>query len=380
MRDSGLDRVLRACETGLPAPEWLASVERLRQERRRVLRHLESSSELFVYGFTSSLGELDSALDNPGESQLLRAHLVGPTSEAPAGLLRAMSACKLEQLHRGGTGIPPELVTMIVDSLAADLSDVRGAWTASYGAGDVVPAAWWAAGAVIRGRAIDHLKGATISMINGSFVGAAHAVVLRARWDALAERLRELVERGARTAASVERGQHGIRGTGAQLAISQRDPSPVLDELRAGAEAIERAVEARLQVRSGNPLFELDGDDVIARSQNSYLDFGLTGGIRRWMQSVVVSASWAHRLAALENERLLRTGNLSPGAVQQPKVANALLLDIKRHAAGVPLDFVSYDSSGIEDARDLAVAHCAAGHAMLDALASFLDVLEDSAV
>lgn len=366
MPESALGRVRRAVRTGSPDPVWMQGLDRIRLERQRVLDHLADASTASVYGFTSSLGELDGSLANPGEAALLEAHLIGPTRAAPDGLLRTMSACKLEQLHLGGTGVPPELFLLTAESLGRDGGSLEGAWHASYGAGDVVPAAWWLHTFVAPGRSLDGMPGATISMISGSFVGAAHAALLAERSSMLGERLLAVVDRH-RDRLRSERA--------AQASISERDTAPLVDELHRGATALEEAIEARLVTRSGNPLFDV-GDDVVARSQNSYLDFNLTAAVRRWMQSVVVGTSWLHRLATLENQRLLRDGCLRPAAVQPPKVANALLLDIKRHAAGTPLDFVSYDSDGVEDVRDLAVAHCRAGSDMLDAVEALLDVLE----
>src|SRR5699024_5423250 len=131
-----------------------------------------------VYGFNTLLGHLD-GIDSGSDSQrnLLQAHLVGSRQSLPAGWGRLLVACKLSQLPVGGSGIHPQTYNWLSRLNWPDEVHLSGAWTSSYGSGDVVPGAWFVEALVKEFGLKLEFPGDLICLINGNYVSTAVGLV-----------------------------------------------------------------------------------------------------------------------------------------------------------------------------------------------------------
>lgn len=367
-----LGRVLAAFAGAEAAAEWLDARGAIRAERERIDAALDAGTLGAVYGFTTMLGQLDRhdrTGAGQGERELLDAHLLGLASPATAGFLRIVSACKLEQLHHGGSGIRPELYGAVILSLSAS-GTAQGAWHASYGSGDVVPAAWWAQ-SVLRGSHAPELRrGDTITMINGHFYSSAVSILATLGMIAASARALSLLSSVAtmRRSPSLRARPAGVEGlwplfardgdrdreTERQRPVSLRDIDPVVSTVEVVVHHLGTALDARLCSVSANPRFHTIGGVVEVESQSSFLDPVLTLALSNAQQAVHLLIGVVQRV--IEDLSSARQSARLPlqGLVQPPKVANALLEAAQRLAV-LPTRFTGADSSGIEDLRDLSL-------------------------
>ncbi len=325
---------------------WTDAQTVVERERVAVETVLADPRHTPIYGFDTLLGQLD-GIRSPGGEELLAAHLLGPRARLDGEALRLISACKAEQLSHGGSGIAPEVFRQVARSALTPLPDAEGAWTASYGCGDVVPAAWWAAAVRGDGFEIDlAAPGTVITLINGHFVSTAAALIAAGRLVHAGERLL------ARHRALVH-DESVWPHAGRQRPVSIRDVAPIEHAWRSGVTALGDAIERRLEGPSVNPLFAATVAGVEARSQSGFLDFTLTMALTGGLQLAALGAALAQRLVAhLSAAALARDPDAA--AVQPPKVAAAIGHAL-RSATAVPLDFGGAESDGVEDLQDLSL-------------------------
>lgn len=357
----GLAHVLRRAVLGETPVRWAQASAQIRTEREAVERMLAAPDAPAVYGFNTYLGQLDHLSAEPSHQQdLLENHLVGPAETASPAFLSTLTACKIEQVHRGGTGITAETYAVLLEALTMP---AEGCWKGSYGSGDVVPAAWWMKTQLwesVTGAGRRWSAGDLIALINGSFVAAGWgaaalldligtAAQFLARYAAVAvlPHRRQAVDRSALRARFSAAPHQGV-----QAPVSIRDAGPVLTAVEAAITGLAAAVDTRLSRPSGNPLFSVQQGQATAVSQSSFMDYRLTFALTQAIQSVHLMAGVTQRMiayrAAGAEEQAQRA------RIQPPKVATALLERLRLKTGVLPTRFSGSESGGVEDVWDLA--------------------------
>lgn len=320
-----------------------AGHETIRRERAAIDEHINAVPTPFVYGFTTLLGHLDDEPMTPqAQAHLLDAHLVGPTRNLPAEFGRLLITVKLAQLASGGSGIHPDTADALrraLDSHAPD--EWVGAFTASYGCGDVVPGAWFVHNLMtIHGLELTH-PGDLIALINGHFVSTAIGLIAADAYRRLIDRIHLTLDRTAAIAADAT----------VQPSVTARDRQPLQRSLAAASGAIGESLRNRLITPSANPLFHTVGTDnrtrIAAHSQASFLDYTLTNAFTGALLGVGQIAATVK--GSIKTFCDLRP-NGSQARIQPVKVAHALISTLPEPVR--PSDFTISESAGIEDAAD----------------------------
>lgn len=291
--------------------------------------------------------------------------MVGVGWEQTDSFSRLLAAVKLSQISHGGSGISPLAYQRLLERLnAPDESPVIGNWTASYGAGDVVPAAWFVHSLFDGASENEILAGDVMALINGHFVSTAVGII--AIVDTIRESLRILCALSTlgktpfsdsksmtvQLASQLSReGAAPMHGGCRQLPVSLRDVTPYFDEIVASFQGVLKALEKRLSKTSCNPLFVNGGSKAV--SQNSYLDFRLTSAMSVLVQSQFVLVSLAQRIIYHVTNRKSVDSPVETD-VQPAKVANALIEEMSLGNSQLQR-FGGSDSEGIEDMRDLSL-------------------------
>lgn len=355
-------RVLTAAATATAPAAWLDRAAVIADERAAIDAVLAAADPPRVYGFTTLLGHLDGTDMAPQDQRtLLRNHLLGTCAPIDPLAFRLITACKAQQLSQGGSGISAPSYRAVVALPEPD--STAGAWFASYGSGDVVPAAWW----VHRlGPDLDPTEhvGDLIALINGHFVSSAVAIAaLCSAAESLAVFLAHYTRFGTRSPepgpgrrieAIVDRCRpHTVDHR--QKPVSFREAAPVIAPMVDALVRVCSALEDRLDRPSANPLFHRrDGAPIAAFSQSGFLDYGLTFANTNLTQALHLALGVTHRMA------VALTSGAGPDPVvardaliQAPKVVNAIVDRAAMTAGGLPSRFTDGDSDGVEDARDL---------------------------
>lgn len=380
---SNLGRVLRGAQDGAATVDsWVAAVDTIRTQRAVVEKLAESKP---IYGFNTLLGHLDHLAQRDLQSTLLDAHLVGVVSMSSGAALNLVTATKLEQLHRGGSGIHPDTYRMVLHTAFDRDALYPGAWSASYGSGDVVPGAWWLKCVLDRnGLTSDDLHpGDVIALINGNYMSTAKGIDVLLGGIAVTARivgaLRTLARVDRRAplpgwAAAVAETIPEASTSNPQTSVATRDCRPVLTMAVRETDHLADALVARLDTFSGNPEFIVDdistGSDL---SQSSFLDASLTAALGAYatylrFASAAVVAAFHHHLRTTE------PGSVGEqiASVQPPKVATATLIELDR-MIDRPVFFLQ-ESEGIEDLGDGSLLTANSVAAGLEIAGDVLDV------
>ena len=371
---SATRRVLTAVLEGTPPDAWAAGAARVEDERTSIDRLLASTPLPRIYGFTTLLGHLDDHRASAEDQwTLLDAHLVGTPTRQTAAFGQLLAACKIEQASHGGSGMSPAAFDALRDRAIDTQTGIAGAWTASYGAGDVVPGAWLARDALARRPRREFAAGDVIALINGHHISTAIALLAAARAThelaavsaeaAILTASAEFSEaagaahpddetRTLITTARTAAGERAARpAPDAQAPISQRDARPLIAGSLAPLRQTVAGIEARLSAPSANPLFA--GEPLRAHSQSGFLDLTLTHALTALQQSL-------HLAAGLWQRFIVRATANAPSddparaLVQPAKVAQAVVERMASMAA-LPSRFTGTDSEGVEDVRDLSL-------------------------
>lgn len=384
MRPS-LRRILERVSSPEPRTDWTLRIERIRWEREEVEKLLEQGSSGRVYGFNTLLGHLDAQEASSADfGQLLDAHTVGPTSSCTRAFFTLVALCKIEQLHHGGTGIHPDTYLELVGSIDRLRGDCQAS-TASYGSGDVVPAAWWVRDLVANRVFSGEHAGDLICLINGSFYSTAYAIDVSlelceiladflVRYSAVAVLPAISATLWSLPAELTELFSQPSQALASQLPVSLRDAGPVLAAIISAIDQLGSSIEDRLSRPSGNPLFDFSSDRVTVQSQSSFLDFTMTFALTNAIQV-------SHLVIGL-TQRLLAHIDLGSddtvALVQPPKVAQAMVEFAQLHAGQLPMRFTGGDSLGVEDVRDLALASGQSLRELLGIAREQLDLLDEA--
>ena len=342
--------------------------KRISAERNAVESLLATGAT--VYGFTTLLGQLDRhAIAERSSEQvaLLKAHLIGPRTLLPATTVRMVTACKLEQLAAGGSGVDPHSFEALIKHFATKPDrDIYGCW-ASYGCGDVVPAAWWLNSLVDdESIMLDH-DGDVISLINGDFFSTAMALDAAVSFASFIGAVLTVLNTFSKSQPTDVRWERDARltwdsfshfpssGRRTQLPVSLRDSEPIVRAILNTVVHLRDSLEIRLSGPSANPFFSIEDGGATAVSQNSFLDFGATFALTEAKQASLLALGLlqrvAHHVAETEQNRAARPRQ---DLVQPPKIIAAYLAEAQSSAT-LPNDFVGDESEGIEDVRDLSL-------------------------
>jgi len=352
-------QVLHSALTGDPCPEWTLAKGKIADERRLVMDLVRSESHPRVYGFTTMVGHLDRHGLNPTDQMsVLRHHLVGTSFPAPELFRRLLTATQLARLSLGETGVSPQAFDATISALSRTGSrPCVGAWSASYGSGDVIPAAWWIDD--LLHNELDCLRqGDFICLVNGNWVSSAWAIVALSRAVGCFAQCQSVAAQAAML----------YPAHGGQLPISLRDSTPVKQAFRYALTAVCDAVSHRLSSPNGNPLFRLAGDRLTAVSQNSFLEYRLTMALTSLLQAAHLGLSVWQRLILHTSTAIGQNTSVAEYPVQPAKQAQAVLELTRLQAGMLPIQFSGSDSEGVEDLRDLSLA---TAEAVLRVLAQF---------
>lgn len=352
--------------------------ETISPQRQLIEEFVGSEKSPAVYGFNRLLGQMDNYEQVSTEDQmnLLRAHLIGHETEISADMFSLLRLSKIQQLSLGGTGISDTSYSALLDY--QDNGPVPGAWTASYGSGDVVIGSWFTKEILEKTGAQLH-QGDMISLISGNYVSTAFGIKALTDFLRLAGRfvtvyLEHSIFRTdqyslAATSPEIRETIHQLHqrcypsGRSAsprvQLPVSLRDPVPALSAILASIASMVAALNKRLSYPSGNPMFVFgQGDDentVENVSQSSFLDFELTTALTNALQSVQLMNGISQRIIAHVSAQSYDNADPSTVKVQNPKVSTAMLLQAGLSAHMLPAVFTGNESGGVEDLWDLSL-------------------------
>ena len=370
---ASLARVLAASSSGAAPERWNDALQTIAAERDAIESLLATQPPPHIYGFTTMLGQLDShSAERSNQPELLDAHLVGTTRSAPAGFIALTTYCKIEQLHHGGSGVHPATYSALLASDRGSQGSATGAWLSSYGAGDVVPAAWWIHNALSPSARAELAQGDLIALLNGSFYSTSYGIAAAlAAVDCLAAFLRRAARLCSYPVSRRERGgallspklgeyfaTHGVARSSdqTQLPISLRDADAYLAPIAVAVAAVGEALERRLSTPSANPLFRVVADDVSVESQSGFLDVTLTLALTNLAQVLHLVTRAAQRMIVhVTDAQIDDSGRPDPRHVQPPKAAMAIVERATLVGGQLPIQFTGSDSGGIEDLRDLSL-------------------------
>lgn len=327
----------------------LSAQHKILREREKINTLLTGKTPPNIYGFNSLLGHMDHLTMTSGdEERLLKTHLVGPVHSMPLDWLRLLAMTKGAQASNGGSGISPEAFGAILEMQTYDpvQSTVYGNWFASYGSGDVVPGAWFV-------RAIEeitkekplHQPGDLISLISGSFVSVALAIVCL---KIMENHRRKLYEIFSLTHNYATRDENNA----SQKSVTVRDFSPILEALDTSIHSLEEEVLQELSKPSANPMFVFRNNQVHAESNSSFLGFGLRMAIVRALHTT--SLSHAYLLGSARTIASTQTEG-ADFAIQPTKILSAHGKSIESIVSSVGGDYSIVESDGVEDVGDLSL-------------------------
>lgn len=370
MPDS-VKRVLHAVSKHAARSTWEGALPGISSQRDLVDQTLCKNPQTEIYGFTTLYGQLDrtgvSAVD---QEWMLNAHTIGPETGLDGESLRLITAAKIEQLTHSFTGVSPGCFEALLGVVDHDrLPDGVGSWGASYGSGDVVPAAWWVAWLKDLDALPELLPGDLMALINGSFIAAGRSLeVLNKARTHLAEALTVLCsvsEPVSRrddvppcfAAVIGSRPTSDLFRTPPQLPVALRDLTPVILSAVRDWQRLIAAIDQRLANASGNPLFTTNDGTLAAVSNASFLDFGLADDLMGIHTTTRRCAHYLQRLLAhlAHLAPTMMSAKQAVQFIQPPKVVRALA---ERMSPGGDPVLPLAESEGVEDIGDGALLAC----------------------
>ncbi|MCI6263007.1 MAG: hypothetical protein MR610_07105 [Olsenella sp.] len=349
------------------APErtnWSDATEHINTERNKIESALKNGSLGPVYGFDSLLGPLDhESTFNGYQRVLLKWHLLGNPSRINQRLGRWITACKLQQLSRGGSGISGESFSAIAQAFTsgADIPYLIDL-DASYSSADVVPGAWWVK-SILGDNAWCLPEGDLIALISGNFITLGVLSFACEQFATELARLFSVLSCSGYRAKTTHRLSSNFLQTlklsnltdeRPQQSVLRRDCTPLIEGIFSCIGISIRQLESAYAEKSANPLFEFgDANTVHALSNSSFLNFDDAKTANDLSRGIILAARWAQRI--LRNtceDRLSEPGEANnPQWVQYPKVALAYVLGIEAQQVN-PIQLTGDESSGVEDLWD----------------------------
>lgn len=341
---------LRAAVEGTPLSEWEDAVTTITQQRAAVGEFLRAGGH--AYGFSTFLGHLDKfAVEEAQNLDIFHAHLVGSPQELNAREMTAITVMKLCQAAQGGSGLSPEAYQQLRE-FHAHPREGRVDLQASYGSGDVVPAAWWT-NSVFQLELTAHdarsvfRSGDVIALINGSFIPQGFILA----------HLAELEEAFATTTTLLQEAHAIIGASDVQLSVSLRDLGPLEHALSDALSRLTAALSASASRTSANPRFVFGADGpsgTRAESNASFLDFTFTSALEQYASAMVVASAYLRSATWWVSQHgELRDGEVGHGVyfVQPPKISKAYYDRLTAALSSAP-PVVQAESNEVEDIGD----------------------------
>jgi histidine ammonia-lyase len=398
---------------GAPPFEIGAVTARLKRERAHYETLLVESQGQKVYGGNTQPGHRDDRAagpeaDDPRDDPILQSHAlpVGPP-HACARAARSIGHAKLLAFANGGSGITPDLFTLLHAVVTDPTFQPRIPLSPSYSSGDVVPAAHFALAALghARGGRPSRYRlaaGESMALVNGSFVHLGLAAHVMEALDRVESRLIRVAGTSARAAGMARTNLLAARPSGppgfpaileaiaatltdsptpgtTQLSVSFRALPQTLAAFLGTARRLEDEIAAALFSPSSNPL--VDPRVPHALSQASFLAPGVALATSGMLDCLLFTA-WSSvgrtnhllsgRVEGIPEDGIDAEGRL--GAIQAPKVMTAWLEDLQRLCAPRPFQSSASTSRGIEDLWTSGLALSRAldqGLALLDRILSW---------
>lgn len=358
-----LSAILNSSKLETPPAFACDIVKTLRSERQAVERYIaksESGQPRRVYGFTTYLGQRDNVRHGDGyQLRLLKEHLVGRTFTLPTQVFRLISLVKLAQLSQGGSGVSESTFESLCSRLQDFEDNPIGAWNATYGTGDVVPASWWISNLFSEEEVENFANGDLIALMNGNFFSTGYSIsvfckFLRAcaefidvfrnhSYPPISQGTPNLVTKQFSSPRSaLKRTSFNI-----QPRVSTRDNTPFANAIDHSIRLFSESLGARINTRSCNPLFEFHNGEVLNHhSQSSFLDIRLS--------SVLELCSDCVRFLGAALQSLIRaTGENSGNQIERPKIAEVLIDQMAQQSSS---RFSINEAAGIEDVCDRTLA------------------------
>ncbi|WP_257159692.1 aromatic amino acid ammonia-lyase [Corynebacterium cystitidis] len=339
---------LEKAADGTPIAAWDDACEDVSSTRSKVDSYLADGGQ--AYGFSTLLGHLDSHRLSMRDVQndMFRAHLVGEPHPVSLRQIRAITAVKLSQLAQAANGVSLEIYSALLKSftqlerssaLAMDLA-------ASYGSGDVVPAAWWVHSVLGQNPCFD--RGDVIALINGNFITPGLVLADYASWRSAIDEVVDTVLIARKT----------LGGSEVQLPVSLRDVSPLTQLVDFSFSRLRDQVIAAVNEPTGNPLFVESGGEFKAVSNSSFLNFSLASSLSAFAEMLEACSAYLRSATErLANVGEQREGELVHGAyfVQPPKVSKAYFDQI-HSLMNTSFPLAQSESHMVEDIGDTALA------------------------
>lgn len=327
-----------------------ADEEMISQQRKSVTEYIMKEDSLPVYGFTTLLGHFDNRpIDIHSQNSLLDAHLVGEQESFPPEWGELLLLCKIRSLQAGGSGIHPETYSCLVKAYKnKDMNNHMwdGAWTSTYGSGDVVPASWFVKNLQdYHGLELKH-PGDLIALINGNFISTAFSIIGALQFNQTAYESLHLIEQVH--AHHTDKGSRTV-----QLPVTMRDLSPIFHQVQYTLDNLSERIIERLNRPSGNPLFLDKGDGLRPYSQSSFLDFTLSSALLN-AQHVCIQLG-AYLKGSIHLRETTHTDDPATTPIQPTKIAQAHIYKIIQAVSSSSLGYSISESNGIEDVCDLTV-------------------------
>lgn len=364
-----LNEILCFIQNSAVPRRWVEAEKGIAAEREAVFKALEENRGLRgAYGFTSMLGPNDHKDMQPWQQEfMLLGHLVGIPDPLADIESRAILASKIVQLSNGGTGISPLRYHELLEfSTSSPDKIVNVDLDASYGSGDVVPAAWWVYS--LWGEGVKWNPGDLISLINGDFISNAYACLV---FEKILKNVAMFVNL---TSISYKKFIPGSPANSLdnflnsfyvsrdnwdeppQFSVAQRDVFPILHAITTSLYSFSETLELAYSSHSGNPIFVKEDGSMVAKSQSSFLNLELSNCLNQMNSLLSQISSSAQRATEIS----CKDGTCDDGGndfensrlrlVQLPKVSEAYRIRI---SSPLPLNYSGSMSGGVEDLWDL---------------------------
>ncbi|MBM7052121.1 MULTISPECIES: hypothetical protein [unclassified Rothia (in: high G+C Gram-positive bacteria)] len=359
------DILVYADKTAIPQ-SWNDACDLIEYERERILSCLAEGRQ--AYGFTSLLGPLDSyeVLESQ-QKILLDGHVIGNVNKVEKYLAKIICATKIVNLSNGGTGISKSTYEYLLDAAVNDylLDRIYIDFSASYGSGDVVPAAQFIRSLLADKHSLE--CGDLISLINGHYISTAMGIFIFRRLSEIIYSLLECISPFFVTPIQELKNndwyyrfsprmiQRDVWDSPPQKSVLFRDAEPILRFIDEAFHRLASEIEKDLSRRSGNPLFVVTSDDILLRSQSSFLNFTFSSSLVQIGDLVKLLSGVLQRATQYCYEKIQDSEDFSQeekiAVVQYPKVSESYR--IKINSIGFSKDYTGYMSGGVEDIWDL---------------------------
>jgi len=356
------------------------SKNKIKMERGHLLKLARSFPEIRIYGVNTLTGHRDSSQIIKGNGanisrEIIRSHKIGIEPFFDQNQVISIGYVKAHSLIRGGTGVSPELLNQVVNTIANPMFAPKLPKRSSYSSGDVIPGAHWA-DELISFCKYDLQTGDALALINGNFIHLGYALSMLQKIENIGSLFIEsskllnqkiglsainfynhLEHSDNKFVLLIKYLQEGLPdevGNKIQVPVSIRAQGNQLESFYFTLKEFCQEIETLLSKKSGNPLFDLKIHSSI--SQASFLAHMLSLRTNSLNDSLcALMANMYHRNSYLLSGKVHGIpidgayDSASLGLIQYPKAMAAL---VERHMSMAAPRLPSYLAStsyGVEN-------------------------------